>query len=531
MPASLDRRAWLAGAAALGAAGAARAEPVATAATRPVPTSNGPVVGTTADGVHAFRGVRYGAPPVGPLRFRPPRRPEPWTRPEGCVNYAHSAMQLASGGGAATYPGVIGIALAQGMDSRQDVTRQDEDCLFLNVWTPTLDPQAKTPVMVWFHGGGFNYGSGSWLFYSGQNLARRHGVTVVTVNHRLNIFGYLEVPGAPGSGNAGQLDLVMALEWVRDNIAAFGGDPGRVTIFGQSGGGAKVSTLLATPAARGLFHRAIIQSGPGLRGVPAEDAARVAAGVMKAAGASDLAGLQALPASRLAAIARGAGEAARWAPVVDGTTLPRHPFEPDASPLGAAVPVLVGCTADERTLYNVGQPWWGRLSAAEAEQRAAALPGGKGPALMAAFRRLRPQDSPSYLLTDVQTAAGAFAGSVTLAERKAAQGGAPVWSYLWEWGAPVEGGVMRAPHTQEIPFVFDNVELGPIWLGQAPATRALARTAAASWTAFARTGDPNAPGLPRWPAYEAGRRSTMIFNTRPRLEQDPWGEVRRALAA
>jgi len=532
---NIERRGLLAGAAAVGLGlgwTRALADPTATAATPVVATSNGPVFGVVSDGVQTFKGLRYGAPPVGPLRFMPPQKPKPWTEPALAQFYGAAAMQLASGGGAASFPGVVGVALNQGMDPAQDMLREHEDCLFLNVWTPALGGGRKRPVMVWLHGGGYNYGSGSWPFYDGHNLAKRHEVVVVTVNHRLNVFGYLEATqaGAQGSGNAGMLDLVLALQWVRDNAAAFGGDPGNVTIFGQSGGGAKVSTLLAMPAAKGLFHRGIIESGPGLRGAPQAQAAELTQAVMKAAGVSTLAALQALPAETLAAAVRGMGAAGlRWGPVVDGGVLPANPFDPAASPIGASVPVMVGCTANEQTLYNVGQPWWGKLTDAELDDKVKQIPGGKGPALVQAFRAIHPDHSPSYLYTDVTTALGAFAGSITLAERKAAQHAAPVYLYVWEWGAPVDHGILKAPHTMEIPFVFDNVATAPILLGSAPSTKALAHQASSTWVAFARTGDPNHPGLPKWPAYDATKRATMIFNTASHVVNDPNAAVRKIL--
>src|SRR6516162_5155791 len=274
---------------------------VATAVTAAVKTTNGPVVGLVYDGIQTFKGLRYGAPPVGPLRFAATKRPDPWTVPADASHYGNASMQLRSGGSAVAYPGDVGLALEQVYSTPDDVQRQNEDCLFLNVWTPALDNKAR-PVMVWFHGGGFNYGSGSWPAYDGHNLAARHDVVVVTVNHRLNAFGYLylgDLGGDPDSGNAGQLDLIASLEWVRDNIAAFGGNPLSVTIFGQSGGGAKVSTLQAMPAAKGLFHRAIIESGPGLRGASKDAATGTAKAVMAKLGVSDAKALSGAPALAL----------------------------------------------------------------------------------------------------------------------------------------------------------------------------------------------------------------------------------------
>ena len=512
-----------------------RAAVDASAVTPVVETTNGPIVGYLSDGIQTFRGVRYGAPPVGALRFMPPRKPDPWKSTAACLYYQHSALQLSSGGSAVSYPGNIGPALFQVMGAPEDIVRQSEDCLFLNVWTPHLSSIKQRPVMVWFHGGGFNYGSGSWSVYDGHNLAKNHDVVVVTVNHRLNAFGYLYLgdAGDPASGNVGMLDLVAVLEWVRDNIDEFGGDPGNVTVFGQSGGGAKVSAILAMPAASGLVHRAIIESGPGLRGATKEAALGSTKTVMKTLGVLDVKSLQEIPADKLLAAAAG-GEnpgALRWGPVVDGVALPAHPFDPVAPSQAAEVPVMIGCTKDEATLYNVGLPWWGKLTESELADKLKPQFGEKTDKLIAAFRKMRPTDSPSYLYTDVASAAFAFMGSITLAERKADQHAAPVYMYVWEWGAPVDNGIMRAPHTMEIPFAFDNVDKGPILLGTAESTKTLARQTSSAWTAFARSGNPNqgSVGLPHWPPYDAQTRATMMFDLKSRIEADPYGEVRKIM--
>jgi len=513
----------------------ARAQWIASSTTAVVKTTNGPVRGLVEDGVQTFRGLRYGAPPVGPLRFMAPRKPQSWTQVAEALRYGPSAIQLSSGGSAVNYPGTVGPALGQIMTSPEDIVRQSEDCLFLNVWTPQLGAAKQRPVMVWFHGGGFNYGSGSWPTYNGHNLARNHDVVLVTVNHRLNVFGYLCLDkhgGEAGSGNAGQLDLVAALEWVRDNIEQFGGDPGKVTIFGQSGGGAKVSTLLATPAAKGLVKRAIIQSGPGLRGETLESATAQTEAMLRVLGVKDAQGLREVPSDKLLAAAASRENAGgvgglRWRPVVDNVVLPVNPFDPTAPAQSTDIPIIIGCTKDEQTLYNVGQPWWGKLSEAELTDKLKPQFGAKAEPLIAAFKQLRPQDSPSYLYTGV-TSTTAFIGSITLAERKAQQQ-APVYMYVWEWGAPVDAGIMRAPHTIEMPFVFDNVELGPMLLGAAASTKRLGKLASSAWAAFARSGDPNTAGLPNWPKYTATSRATMMFDVTSRVVNDPYAAVREIL--
>ncbi|HEY6969702.1 MAG TPA: carboxylesterase/lipase family protein [Candidatus Angelobacter sp.] len=521
----------------------------APALTKAVKTTNGPVQGLVENGVQTFKGLRYAAPPLGPLRFMPPQKPKPWTELAEATKLGAASMQLRTGGSAVSYPGHVGQALGQLYTPPDDIARQNEDCMFLNVWTPQLGSSRKRPVMFWIHGGGFNYGSGSWPAYDGHNLASRHDVVVVTVNHRLNAFGYLYLGDLGGdayatSGNAGQLDLIAALGWVRDNIAEFGGDAGNVTVFGQSGGGGKISALLAMPGAKGLFHRAIIESGPGIRGTPKEIATGVAKVVLSELGISsgDIKALQAAPADNLAKAAAamqarlggGTGMGTlRFAPVVDGIALPNHPFDPVAPAISASVPIMIGCTKDEQTLYNVGQPWWGKLTDAELVEKARTIPavGDKAEALIAAFRKLRPGDSPSYLYTDVASSTFAFANSIRLAERKAALKAAPAYFYVFQWGAPVDGGILRAPHTMEIPFAFDNVDKGPLLLGNDPQMQALAKVVSGTWVEFARTGNPNHSGLPHWPAYDAQKRATMTFNTPCKVVNDLEVEVRKILEA
>jgi len=522
-----------AGAAAL-SSGLARAQYIASDVTRVVKTTNGPVVGLVENGVQTFKGLRYGAPPMGALRWAPPARPKPWAEPALAAQFGPAAIQLSSGGSAVRYPGTVGAALNQLMTSGEDITRQSEDCLFLNLWTPALDTKAR-PVMVWFHGGGFNYGSGNWPVYNGHNLAKNHDVVLVSVTHRLNAFGYLHLADLGGdlaSGNAGMLDLIASLQWVHDNIAQFGGDPGNVTIFGQSGGGAKVSTMQAMPAAKGLRHKGIVQSGAALRSGDKDRANEQAKAIMKAMGAADLAAMREAPVAAVMAAARTAGPAGgRWGPVMDGITLTGHPFDPAANPAGADVPIMVGCTSDEQTLYNVGFDWWGKQTEAQMIERLKAQYGPLTDKLVAAAKAAYPRDNPSYLYTDI-TSKAAFVSSAALAERKAAQA-PPVYMYVWEWGSPVDGGMMRAPHTMEIPFVFDNVDKGPILLGTEPSTAALGQQASAAWVAFARTGDPNAPKstLPHWPKYDPAVRATMVFNTKSRVENDPYAEFRKLMPA
>jgi para-nitrobenzyl esterase len=508
--------------------------------TRVVKTTNGPVRGLVEGGVQTFKGLRYATPPVGPLRFMPPQRLKPWTEVTDAIRLGPESMQLRSGASAVRNPPLVSQALREVFSAPEEGAKQNEDCLFLNVWTPQTGGSTKRPVMVWLHGGGFNYGSGSWRTYDGHNLASRHDVVIVTVNHRLNAYGYLYLGDLAGdqfraSGNVGQLDLITVLEWVRDNIAEFGGDPGNVTIFGQSGGGAKVSCLLAMPGAKGLFHRGVIESGPGLRGSTKEEATAVAKAVLAELQIrpGDVKALQDVPAETLTAavVATQAkrGGNLRFGPVVDEIALPTHPFDPVAPSMSLNIPVMVGCTKDEQTLYNVGQPWWGKLTDAELAEKARAAVGPKADQLIAAFRKLRPSDSTSYLFTDTTTAAGAFIGSIRLAERKAALKAAPAYFYVFQWGSPADDGILRAPHTMEIPFAFDNVEKGPTFCGNAQETQKLADQVSRTWVAFARTGNPNHSRLPQWSPYDTQRRATMTFNVPSKVIDDLEGEIRKIL--
>ncbi|THD56401.1 carboxylesterase family protein [Phenylobacterium sp.] len=488
-----------------------------------VTTSNGPVRGYVEDGLDVFKGLRYGAPPMGLARFKPPARPAAWREPADAVAYGAPAIQS-------------GLAPGERRTSPGDPPAPDEpasseDCLFLNVWTPGLDDHAR-PVMVWLHGGGFANGSGGAAMYDGGALARKGDVVTVTVNHRLNVFGYLHLgevfgPAYAQSGIAGMLDIVQALEWVRDNIAVLGGDPANVTIFGESGGGWKVSLLMAMPPARGLFAKAVIQSGPGLTGKRVADADKVTRQLLADLGADTPEKLAALSTETISqASVKVPGELMRlYTPVVDGTVLPRDPFEPDASPLNADVPVLIGTNKDESTLFMLGHPKFGAFDEDDLAKHAKAQAGAKAGPLVAALRAAYPDYNPTHLASGVGTAVGMWAGSIKLAERKAAQKAAPVWMYMLTWETPVAKGRLRTPHALEIPLVFDNVEKARNFVGRGDEPQVVADQMSDAWLAFARTGDPG------WPAYDARTRATKLFDLESRVVSDPLPEVRKALFA
>jgi para-nitrobenzyl esterase len=493
-----------------------------------VSTSNGPVRGYRENGLQIFKGLRYAARPIGALRFSPPERPKPWSQPVDAIALGAPAIQVGVAPGDVTGGRSAGDPPAPGQPGT------DEDCLFINVWTPGL--AGKRPVMVWLHGGGFANGSGGAAIYDGEALARRGDVVIVTVNHRLNVFGYLslaELGGHPSSGLAGMLDIVMVLEWVRDNIAAFGGDPALVTIFGESGGGMKVSLLMAMPPARGLFHRAIIQSGPALRAVSKELAAKNASALFDQLGLKpgQLDKLRALPAAVIqdaATKAAGGGPLGGFSPSVDGIALPGDPFDPAAPEISKDVPILIGTNKDEATLFLLADPKFGEYDEADMQRRVREAAGDKADALLAAVRDAFPDYSPSHLAAGVQTATRMWGGSIKLAERKAAQNTAPAYMYLLAWETTAAWGKLRSPHALEIPLVFDNVDKARSFCGRNH-PQVLADQMSEAWLAFARAGNPNTPALPDWPAYDVARRATMVFDLASKVVEDPYPKIRKAL--
>lgn len=502
-----------------------------------VETEYGQVQGLSRDGIQQFLGMRYAAPPVGELRFQPPRDPEPWQGIADAVALGAPCMQAYSPSGPRVTDFTRQMNTLFPTWSEQKI--DNEDCLFLNVWTPGADDAAR-PVMVWFHGGGYAYGSGGWPAYDGHNLSKRGDVVVVTVNHRLNAFGYLNLEplfGAAfaGADNAGNADLVHSLEWVRDNIANFGGDPNNVTIMGESGGGSKVSHLLATPAADGLFHRAIIQSGPGVTSGEPETAENLARQLLEEVGATSAEELQAVPAETLldgvrAVLARqGQGFGGpNFGPIADGDFLPRHPFIPAAPEQSADIPVMIGWNKDEMTLFTASQPWFGLLTDELLDQMAATF-GETGPALVAAYREDNPDYSPTHI---ANRAMGArfVQGSYLLADQHARQG-APVYVYRLSWETPVNDGIFRSPHTLDIPLMFANVDRSRVLVGPGEAPERLEAMMADAWVSFARTGEPSSELLPDWPRYTPANRAVMEFDLEPVVVDDPERRAREILSS
>ena len=385
--------------------------------------------------------------------------------------------------------------------------------------------------MVWIHGGGYAYGSGSSLGYDGANLARSGDVTVVCINHRLNLFGHLYLGGAAGaefadSGNVGLLDIVASLQWVHDNIAHFGGDPANVTIFGQSGGGGKVSTLLAMPAAKGLFHKAIVESGSTLTQVPRADAEKSTTMFMAKLGLkpNQAAELQNIPMQKLLA-AMGSGSGLRLAPVVDGHSLPCDPFDPTAPDVSADVPMIIGTAETEGSYF--APPELLSLDEAAVRSRLRERLANDADRIYDLFRKNRPDATPS----EIYFTLSAFPTNAhTQAQRKAAQGKASAFLYQIRWRTPVEGGRRLSPHCIEIPFAMQNIWQLPEMVGTGPELQPLADKTSGAWVAFARTGNPSHAGIPKWPPYGATDRATMHIDNEWKVVNDPDHEERLAMA-
>ena len=499
-----------------------------------VETNAGSVRGIRDRGVEIFKGIPYAEPPLGDLRFRPPLRPKPWTGVRDAVDYGNMAIQSANV--FALPEDLLRLFTLAGKQ------KLDEDCLYLNVWTSGREGSAR-PVLFWCHGGAFITGSGSSPWSDGANLCRLDDVVVVSFNHRLGALGYLHVEEIAGdfghSGLAGMLDIVAALEWVRDNIARFGGDPHNVTVFGESGGGAKVSVLMAMPPARGLFHKAIVQSGPAVQMANREDGTRTARQMLEHLGldAASAGELRDLPAAKLleaqvrvlAGVSRAAFADRRrlgFNPVIDGTLFSGGPFAPHAPLPSINVPLMIGSNKDEMTLFLGHLPWVADATFESLPDSLTPYLGDRAAEIVAVYRNAQPKLRPDEIAIAIVSDQGIRAPSLVMAERKLAQEAAPVFVYLFAWETPVLGGRLRSCHTLEIPFVFSNLESAEL-TGDDPARLPLGEAMSRSWIAFARNGTPGHAGLPVWPAHTTGMRATMIFDTVCHLDIDSQSTERR----
>ena len=502
------------------AASLAGSVPAAAARTGSSPIARlrgGRVAGQTEQGIHVFRGIPYGAD-TAPRRFQQAELESPWRGVRDALDYGPAAAQSGNEG-----PG-------------------SEDCLYLNVWTPALRDGGKRPVLVYIHGGGFNNGSGSDPLYDGGNLCRRGDVVVVTVNHRLNLFGYLYLAGLGGeafadSGNAGQLDLIQALQWVQQHAAEFGGDAGNVTVFGQSGGGAKIATLMAMPAARGLFHRAWTMSGQQVTAAGPRAASQRAQLLLDHLQA-DAQALRTLPLPKLLEAlkvrdpSRVENTGLYFGPVLDGRNLPVHPFWPQANTQSAGIPMVIGNTHDETRAFLGNDPKnfeldWDELPARlEAQQYVDLLPSQ----VIAEYRRLYPHYTPSEVFFAATTAGRSWRGAVEELEARARQG-SPTWAYQLDWyDHDGEAAQRRAFHTLDIPLVFDNTARPGSRTGHGAQATQMATVMSEALLAFARHGNPNHAGLPNWETYSLARRQTLLFDNHTRLADDPRGGERRLYA-
>ena len=510
-------------------------------------TTAGKISGVVEEGIHVFKSVPYGAD-TARARFRPPVPPVPWTEVKPCVSFTTMSPQLTVGRLPSNSPATAAPAtsLSGVPGGPRDEGAQSEDCLHLNVWTRGLRDGKKRPVLVYFHGGAYNNGTVNSDLYDGKRLCHRGDVVVVTVNHRLNAFGYLYLgdlaPEYAESGNAGQLDLVLALKWVKENIAEFGGDPSRVLIFGQSGGGAKCAALMATPVAKGLFHRVMTMSGQQIKGASIEIAAGRAKTVLAKMGIADgvkgkelMARLDALTMEQIQEGARAVS--GDWLPVVDGVILFRNPFDPDAPAQSEMVPMMLGNVHDETAVAARGGPITWENAAATLD---AAVHEYLGPVkaedAVAEFRRIHPDYTPEQVDIAAATAFRAWPGQRWEAERRAANPKSQVRTWVYQMN--FKGANGRAVHTSDIPFMFDNIAMAGQQIGtdaeRVEAANELAAVMSQMLITYGATGSPNGDSkgatqsgaLPYWPAYDLKDRSTMMWEWKPRVENDPRGAER-----
>jgi para-nitrobenzyl esterase len=526
----MDRRSVLAllGAGAVTAMSEAATSPTSDAEGAPLATTTaGQVRGYMSEKINVFKGIPYAASTAGSGRFMAPRKAVPWKGVREAKELAERAPQNGS-------PGLLpeeAVSVSQ--------EPMSEECLHLNLWTPALRDGGKRPVMVWFHGGGYSVGSGGNGRYDGTNLCTRQDVVLLTINHRLNIFGHLYLADLGGkkyadSGNAGILDCVAALQWIRDNIVEFGGDPGNVTLFGESGGGGKVMTLMAMPAAKGLFHRAICQSGLAIRHTTREDATKTAEGVMRHLGLkpNQVDKLQQLSQEQLLTAIRTMTPPPGFSPVVDGKSLPTHPFDPTAPELSNDVPLIVGSNATEVTFFgNTPLEPIDEATLLERVKGYTRVDEATAAALIALYRKRRPSISTEHLYQLIASDYWFTVDVATVAARKAAAGKAPVFVYRFDKETPVRGGKLRSPHSLEIPYVFDTLDVSEAITGKEADRYPIAAQMSRAWAQFARSGDPNFLGLPVWPPYTTATRDVIVFDNLCRVLKDPYREERLAIEA
>jgi para-nitrobenzyl esterase len=480
-----------------------------------IDTSYGPVIGQRSkSGIIVFKGIRYGADTTG-RRFLRPLNPMPWTSPKPAHDYGPDCPQRGS-------------------------TKMSEDCLFLNIWAPTTQKDHH-PVVFYIHGGAYSHGSGSDPLYDGTKLANKGDVIVITVNHRLGLlgYGYFNQLAAPTSwqfsGNAGQLDLIMALQWVQKNVKRFGGDPNNITVIGQSGGGGKIATLMAMPAAKGLFHKAITMSGQQVTASGPLNATKRSEALLSNIGVAvaNIQKLAKLPVSDLLA-ASGVTDPVLgysnlyFGPVLDMHSLLRHPFYPDAAQQSADIPMIIGNTLDETRLFLTKNPMHHNLTWET-------LPKFLGSNMRVdidpyyvrdTYRKLFPTLNPSEIFFKATTAARSWRAAIIEAEERAKLGAA-TWVYQLNWQSPKDNGKWRAPHTLDIPLIFMNTDVAGAISGNTKGAQQMAGIMSDMVIAFAKTGKPQAATMPTWPVFNLKDRATMIMDLTTRVKNDPRGSERK----
>jgi para-nitrobenzyl esterase len=489
-----------------------------------IDTHLGPIAGVQKSDHQAFLGIPFAKPPVGELRFRGPQPPDPWS---GALEASH--FRPAAPQGDSALPGM-------------SVEQTAEDCLYLNVFTPQSGGGAK-PVLFWIHGGGFTAGSASQDLYDGGPLASRGDVVVVTINYRLGALGYLSLDGV--DSNIGQRDQIAALEWVRDNIESFSGDPGNVTIFGESAGGMAVTALLAMPAARGLFRRAISQSGTTHQGYGSDAADTVAAMLLEELAVSNVAGLRSVPVeslvkAQLHCMAKSRREILQmpFVPVVDADSMPLHPLDAVAAGEARDIPLLVGTNLDEFKLFTLGNRKVTGMGDESLEKRTRALTATYGAddsaakQLVETYRsalETRAANSPNEVLSAIESDRTFRVPGIRIAEAQCDHQ-AQTFSYLFTWKSPAARGLLGACHALELPFVFGTLGAPTMdrFAGTGADAERLSATMMDSWLAFARSGDPGCDSLPGWKAYDTPRRATMTFDRDCELVDAPYDAERAA---
>ncbi len=484
-----------------------------------VSTSFGQLCGAPDGATLSFKGIPFARPPLGDLRFRPPQPPEAWGGVRDATSYWASALQAES---------PVSKALAM------EVGVVDEDCLYLNVWTPSLE--GKRPVMVWIHGGAFVIGSGSQDLYNGSGLSARGDVVVVTLNYRLGAFGFLRIPSIGATGNEAIMDQEAALCWVRDEIAAFGGDPANVTVFGESAGSISITALLGAPSARNLFQRAILQSGSANLLSSPEAAETIGVQILEQLGlapgeAAKLRDISAadLQAAQNAATPRTAGVS--YAPVVDGSYIPRSTFEAAAAGELAHLAIMAGTTRDELKLFAFMDPGVFQLDEPGLVARADGFTAGNGERAIETYRagRTARGEATTPFETYEAIASDAAMRIPTLRLLEAQGGHNPaVYSFLFTHPSPSLGGMLGACHATDLPFVFGTYEIEAMktFVGEGPEVAALSERVQDAWLAFAHSGDPSHEGW-AWPRYEPSRRATALFGPGGPLAEAPF-EAERA---